>query len=58
MPGAYVQLLCPNCEKDWEENASDLPALDDTFYCPDCHTGHPLAEFARTQRDVETLEQL
>lgn len=58
MVEAYVQLLCPECNKDWESNPSDLPLPNKVFHCPDCHASYRTSEFMRTDRDLETLKQL
>lgn len=57
MEEAYVQLLCPECKKDWESTPMDLPGHTKNFECPDCHASRRLAEFARTERDLETIKQ-
>lgn len=57
MVEAFIRLLCPECSKDWEENPSDLPDHRENFTCPNCHTTRRLAEFMRTERDLETLKQ-
>jgi ssDNA-binding Zn-finger/Zn-ribbon topoisomerase 1 len=54
---AYVQLLCPECNKDWESTPSELPEPAENFSCPDCHATRRLSEFMRTDRDLETLKQ-
>jgi predicted RNA-binding Zn-ribbon protein involved in translation (DUF1610 family) len=58
MQEAYVELLCPNCEKSWEESANDMPDPKEPFTCPDCATERRTAEFARTERDLEVLREL
>lgn len=58
MEEAYVQLLCPDCTKDWETRPNGLPSARDSFRCPDCETERPLSEFMRTERDLETLRSL
>jgi predicted RNA-binding Zn-ribbon protein involved in translation (DUF1610 family) len=58
MEEAYVRLLCPACAKDWESNPSDLPHHDATFECPSCGETRRLAEFMRTDRDLQTLKEL
>ena len=58
MEEAFVQLLCPECNKAWESTPSDLPKPSETFHCPNCHAGRRLAEFMRTDRDLETLKNL
>jgi predicted RNA-binding Zn-ribbon protein involved in translation (DUF1610 family) len=58
MEEAYVRLLCPECRKDWESTPSDLPPSDRTFHCPNCHASRTMAEFARTERDLQTLKRL
>lgn len=55
---AFVQLLCPECNKSWERTPSDLPDHDEQFSCPDCDATRRTAEFARTDRDLETLKRL
>lgn len=58
MKEAFVRLLCPECKKDWESTPTDLPKHDATFHCPGCHASRRLAEFTRTDRDLETLKGL
>lgn len=57
MEEAFVRLLCPDCEKSWERNPTELHDPREEFTCPDCETTLRLAEFMRTERDLETLEQ-
>jgi hypothetical protein len=57
MPEAYVQLFCPACEADWEERPNDLPAADEQFSCDQCRESRRTAEFMRTHRDLEILEE-
>lgn len=52
---SFVELVCPSCEKYWEASPSELPEPDDPFDCPDCGERRPLAEFARTSRDLEIV---
>ncbi|MFB6300517.1 MAG: hypothetical protein ABEH65_09675 [Halobacteriales archaeon] len=58
MKEAFVQLLCPNCEKAWESTPSELPAHSEDFTCPSCHTTRWMAEFTKTERDLEILKRL
>jgi len=58
MEEAYVRLLCPECQKDWQSTAGDLPAHDTLYHCPNCHASRRLAEFTRTDRDLQTLKEL
>jgi uncharacterized Zn ribbon protein len=58
MNEAFVQLLCPECEKNWEATPTDLPAPDAEFTCPDCEAERRTAEFMRTDRDLEVLKDL
>ena len=58
MTETYVRLLCPECTKDWESAPGELPAHDRTFHCPNCHNSRPLAEFMRTEHDLQTLKAL
>lgn len=57
MVEAFVRLLCPDCSKDWEANPTELDEPRSEFTCPNCETTRRLAEFMRTERDLETLEQ-
>jgi tRNA(Ile2) C34 agmatinyltransferase TiaS len=57
MVETFVRLLCPECGKDWESTPSKLPASRNNFSCPACHATRRLAEFMRTERDLETLRQ-
>lgn len=54
---AFVELVCPECEKHWEESPSNLPDPDASFDCPDCEGRHPLSEYARTNTDLEVLRE-
>ena len=58
MNEAYVRLLCPNCSKGWEKKPTELPAPGKRYSCPNCDATHSLAEFMRTDRDLETLKRL
>jgi predicted RNA-binding Zn-ribbon protein involved in translation (DUF1610 family) len=57
MVETFVRLLCPECGKDWEATPSKLPESRNNFSCPSCHATRRLAEFMRTERDLETLRQ-
>jgi ssDNA-binding Zn-finger/Zn-ribbon topoisomerase 1 len=52
----YVRLLCPECGKTWQKSPSELPDPARTFHCPGCHASRRLSEFARTERDLQTLQ--
>lgn len=58
MDEANARLLCPECTKAWEESPAALPNHDEMFHCPNCHATRRLAEFARTDRDLNTLKTL
>lgn len=58
MNEAYVRLLCPECRKHWETKPKSLPKPEKNFSCPNCHASHRLAEFMRTEHDLETLKRL
>jgi predicted RNA-binding Zn-ribbon protein involved in translation (DUF1610 family) len=58
MKETYVRLLCPECDKDWESNPSELPGPRGNFHCPNCHASRRTAEFTRTEKDLETLQKL
>jgi len=58
MEEAYVRLLCPECRKEWNSTPSDLPSHKATCRCPRCDTARRLAEFMRTEHDLETLKRL
>lgn len=55
---AFVQLLCPECNKNWESTPSELPRSDRNFSCPGCHATRRTAEFMRTDRDLATLKEM
>jgi ssDNA-binding Zn-finger/Zn-ribbon topoisomerase 1 len=55
---AYVQLTCPECQKNWESTPSELPTHDENFSCPNCHATRRTAVFMRTDRDLENLKRL
>lgn len=57
MVEAFVRLICPECSKDWQTSPMELPAVRENFSCPDCHATRRLTEFARTERDLETVRQ-
>jgi predicted RNA-binding Zn-ribbon protein involved in translation (DUF1610 family) len=57
MVETFVRLLCPECGKDWQATPSKLPGHRKNFSCPNCHATRRLAEFTRTERDLETLRQ-
>lgn len=58
MNEAYVRLLCPECSKHWEQRPRTLPRHDRNFSCPSCHATRRIAEFMRTEHDLETLKRL
>ena len=57
MVETFVRLVCPECGKDWEKNPTALDGHRSQFSCPDCHATRRLAEYARTERDLETMKQ-
>jgi ssDNA-binding Zn-finger/Zn-ribbon topoisomerase 1 len=57
MVEAFVRLVCPECNKEWEENPSELPNHRENFSCSACHATRRLAEFMRTERDLEAVKQ-
>ncbi|WP_254524387.1 MULTISPECIES: hypothetical protein [Natrinema] len=58
MDKTTVQLLCPECAKDWQASPDELPTAAEMFHCPNCHASRRTAEFMRTDRDLQTLKQL
>jgi hypothetical protein len=58
MEEAFVRLHCPDCNKGWESTPSDLPSHKEEFDCPGCTESRRLAEFMRTEHDLETLKEL
>lgn len=58
MSEALVQLVCPECLKDWEADPTDLSSPDASVRCPDCGEGRRLSEFMWTDRDLEVLRVL
>jgi hypothetical protein len=55
---AEVRLLCPECSKNWRESPRELPDHGTNFSCPACHATRKLAEFMRTDHDLQTLKRL
>jgi hypothetical protein len=58
MAEAFVRLVCPECVKAWESTPSELPTPTDMFHCPNCHASRRVAEFMRTDRDLDVLKRL
>jgi len=58
MEEAHVQLLCPECGKNWQIKPGELPERERTYHCPNCHASRRLSEFTKTERDLRTLKQL
>lgn len=58
MQEAWLQLLCPDCDKHWEATAADLPSPETPFVCDDCGAERSLSEFMKTARDLELLREL
>ncbi|ADD04113.1 small CPxCG-related zinc finger protein [Natrialba magadii ATCC 43099] len=58
MDETTVQLLCPECAKDWQTSPGSLPSSTEMFHCPNCHASRRTAEFMRTDRDLQNLKQL
>ena len=58
MEEATIQLLCPECTKEWQLPPGELPDVAELFHCPNCHASRRTAEFTRTDRDLRTLKQL
>ena len=54
---AFVELVCPACEKYWEKAPSEMPEPNESFDCPDCGERRPLSEFTRSERDLEVLRE-
>lgn len=54
---AFIELLCPDCEKHWESSPTTLPAPDADFQCPDCAARHRTAEFMKNTRSLEVLRE-
>lgn len=57
MDETFVRLLCPDCQKTWERNPSQLPAHTERFECDGCDAERRTAEFTRTDRDLDVLKQ-
>lgn len=57
MSEAWVELACPDCADEWQANPSDLPSPGEQLTCDGCGAVRPTAEFLRTQRALEILEQ-
>ena len=57
MEEAYVRLLCPECNKEWEETPTELPDSGNVIHCPNCHASRRVSRFTRTEHDLNTLKQ-
>ncbi len=58
MDHATIQLLCPECGKNWQTAPETLSEPREMFHCPNCHASRRTSEFLRTDRDLQTLKQL
>jgi hypothetical protein len=57
MTEAWIRLVCPACEAQWEANPADLPPSGEPFDCHNCGARRSVSEFPRTEREFEILEQ-
>lgn len=57
MDETFVRLVCPSCTKNWQRPPSELPTASTSFDCPDCNERESLSEFARTDKDLQTLKK-
>lgn len=57
MVEAFVRLQCPECGKHWQDDPTELRDHRANFSCPSCHATRRLAEFMRTERDLELVKQ-
>jgi len=57
MVEAFVRLLCPECGKDWQAEPTSLPEHRENFTCSSCGATRRLAEFMRTERDLDAVKQ-
>ena len=57
MVEAFVRLLCPECGKTWQDDPSSLPGPRNNFTCSACGATRRLAEFMRTERDLDAVKQ-
>ena len=58
MAEAFVRLLCPECRKAWQSTPTELPSPTGMFRCPTCQASRRVAEFMRTERDLDVLKRL
>jgi hypothetical protein len=58
MQEAWIQLVCPACDAEWEASVRDLPAPGEQFQCDQCRGYAPTAEFTKTARDLEVLRNM
>jgi transposase len=56
MTEAWIQLLCPECGKNWEDNPAELSAPSRQHTCRNCGLTRYTSEFTKTKRDLEILE--
>ena len=57
MNETFVRLLCPECQKTWEQKPKELPAHTEQLACDGCTAERRTAEFARTDHDLNVLKQ-
>ena len=57
MPEAFVQILCPKCEKDWQVTLDEVPEPGAEMTCDNCNTTRSVSEFTRTSRDFAILSE-
>jgi hypothetical protein len=56
MQEAWIQLSCPTCDEQWQENPTELPKPGESFTCDHCEATRTVSEFTKTARDFEMLE--
>ena len=53
MTETWIELQCPGCGETWEAAPADLPQPGREFTCQHCGRDGPVAEFMRTERNLE-----
>ena len=53
MREAWITLLCPDCETEWDGDPAELPAPGNEYRCEHCGATRPVVEFVKTQEGLE-----
>ncbi|APW98314.1 hypothetical protein CHINAEXTREME_11145 [Halobiforma lacisalsi AJ5] len=56
MSTPWIDLECPSCREQWEDDPADLPAPGNEFTCEHCDDERPVSEFVKTPEGLEIHE--